>query len=448
MFHVLKLSVAVFALTLISAGIGIGAIQAAEPSYPPQLPDGKTFVSDSSADFLVPAETDLPEGTKIARTPPRVDFCYFPEQTYAGNPWSAWGDSLVVGEKYYAAIGDHKAPQGNAFLIEYDSNTHKMRTLASTKQVLNLPEGHYMPGKIHSRIDLGSDGWLYYSTHRGSTRVTTDQYHYTGDWILRTHPETAQTEVVVRGPVPKCCIPTSVLDPDRLIFYGGTAAGEPGDKTVTFFAYDVKQKKVRHTAVPGGDRYLMLARSTGRVYYMDEVNNRLMRYDPQSNQPPQEIAGHHIGLRAATQETPDGFIYTVGDKENHLWRFNTKTEEITDLGPLAVGTQTYTASLDADASGRFLYYVPGAHGSSQKDGSPVVQFDTQTRTKKVIAWLASFYEKKYGFLPMGTYSSAVSAKGDKLYVTWNGNCGGVDRKGKVMFNTCALTVLHLPESER
>ena len=442
-----KLIIALFALTLIPAGIGLRLAQAAEPTYPPQLPGGKRFVSDTSPDFLVPAGGDLSEGTKVARTAPRIDFAYFPEQTYVGNPWSAWGDSLVVGDKYYAAIGDHKAPQGNAFVIEYDSTTHQMRTLASTKAVINLPEGHYMPGKIHSRIDMGSDGWLYYSTHRGSTRVTTDQYHYTGDWILRTHPETAKTEIVARGPVPKCCIPTSVLDPDRLIFYGGTASGDPSEKVVTFFAYDVKQKQTLHTAVPGGDRYLLFARSTGRVYYMDEVNDRLMRYDPQSKQPPQQIPGH-IGLRAATQETRDGFIYTVGDKENHLWRFNTKTEEITDLGPLAVGTQTYTASLDAEASGRFLYYVPGAHGSSQRDGSPVIQFDTQTRTKKVIAWLARFYESKYGFLPMGTYSSDVSARGDKLYITWNGNCGGVDRKGKVIFNTCALTVLHIPEGER
>ena len=61
------------------------------------------------------------------------------------------------------------------------------------------------------------------STHRGATTVTTDQYHYLGDWVLRHHPATGQSEVVVRGPVAKHCIPASVLDPKRLIFYGGTA---------------------------------------------------------------------------------------------------------------------------------------------------------------------------------------------------------------------------------
>ena len=80
---------------------------------------------------------------------------------------------------------------------------------------------HYSPGKIHSRLDLGSDGCLYFSTHRGSTKATTDRYHYQGDWILRCDPQTARTEIVTQGPVPKHCIPCSVLDPKRLFFYGG-----------------------------------------------------------------------------------------------------------------------------------------------------------------------------------------------------------------------------------
>src|SRR4029078_10925530 len=91
----------------------------------------------------------------------------------------------------------------------------------------NLPEGHYTPGKIHSRLDLGSDGWLYFSTHRGSTTVTTDRYHYQGDWIIRCRPGAENAEAVVCGPVPKHCIPCGVLDPDRLIFYGGAAPGHP-----------------------------------------------------------------------------------------------------------------------------------------------------------------------------------------------------------------------------
>ena len=427
-----------------SAGDSFGQIE--DLKWPPRLPDGKSVVSLQSPRTLVPQANLRPE-IQIANTPSRIDLLYYPEQNYLGHPWSVWGDGLAVGTKYYSAIGDHLAPQGNAFVFEYDSETSRIRTLSSTAKTINLPDGHYMPGKIHSRIDLGSDGWLYYSTHRGSTRVTTDEYHYKGDWILRTHPESGKTEVVAQGPVPKACIPTSVLDPDRMIFYGGTSAGDRTDKTVTFFAYDIARRKVLHTATGGPARYLIFARSTGRIHYMNDVTNELMRYDPATGKLPQPIPGS-IGLRAATQETPDGSVYTVGKSDNHVWKFNTKTEAISDLGELAVASQTYTASLDVDPTGRFLYYIPGAHGGSQQDGTPVIQFDTKLRSRKVITFLQPILQERFGYVTLGTFGSAVSPDGSRLYVTWNGNRSGADKRGRFPFDTCALTVIHIPESER
>lgn len=415
-------------------------------TWPPRIAGGKSFVSDSSDEFLIP-RPGLRANVSIADTKPQVDFLYYPEQKYPGKPWSVWGDGLAVGTKYYSAIGDHLAPQGDAFLFEYDSETHVLRKLASTRDVINLPEGNYMPGKIHSRIDLGKDGWLYYATHRGSTRVTTDEYRYKGDWILRTHPETGVTEIVEHGPVPKNCIPTSVMDPKRMIFYGGTSHGDRLNKTVTFFAYDIAKRKVLHTAVDGPKRAMIFARSTGRIYYMDDVAERLMRYDPATGKPPQPIKGT-IGLRAATEETPDGYVYTTGHRDDRIWRFNTKTEQIENLGGLGVAQQTYTTTLDVDSTGRYVYYIPGAHGGSERDGTPIVQFDTKNRSRKVIAFLQPFYEKKYGYVTLGTFGSALSLDGSKLYITWNGNRSGNDRRGRYPFDTCALTVVHIPKSER
>ena len=51
-------------------------------------------------------------------------------------------------------------------------------------------------GDLHSRVDLGSDGWLYFSTHRGSTRITTAANHFKGGWIMRFHPQTGKGEIV------------------------------------------------------------------------------------------------------------------------------------------------------------------------------------------------------------------------------------------------------------
>jgi hypothetical protein len=315
------------------------------------------------------------------------------------------------------------------------------------KKLLALPEGHYAPGKIHSRLDMGDDGWLYFSTHRGSTRVTTDQYHYKGDWIIRTQPITGQSEVVAQGPVPKHCIPTSVLDPKRLIFYGGTAPGNDAEGNgIQFFAFDVPARKVLYAGPDGPARYMIFAKSTGRIYYTQgkEDSGALMRFDPASGGPPVKIEGE-IGLRAASQETPQGYVYTVSQGqrgEATLFAFNVKSEQIQNLGPAAVGTQTYITSLDADPTGRYLYYVPGAHGGSELDGSPVVQFDVTARQKKVIAFLHPFYQEKYDCTLKGTFSSAVDPNGDKLYITWNNS------RGTRVWDSCVLTVIHIPKSER
>ncbi len=436
-------------LVLLTAGVYwfcADVLPGQELTYPPKLPGGKTVATDSSKSFLKPGENILP-GVAIAKTPPTVDFLYYPQQTYPGNPWSVWGDSLAADGKYYSAIGDHQGPKGNAFVYEYDPVAKKIRTLVDLQKVLKMPEGHYVPGKIHSRIDMGADGWLYFATHRGSTRVTIDKYHYKGDWILRHHPKSGKTEIVAQGPVPKHCIPTSVLDPQRLIFYGGTAAGNRTDP-VQFFAYDVKAKKVLHTATDGPYRYIIFSPTTGRVYYTSKDDGPLMRYDPASGKPPEQIDGS-IGLRAATQETADGYVYTVSTRgDATLFRFNTKSEKINKLGSAAVASQDYITSIDVDPTGRYLYYIPGAHGGSQRDGTPVIQFDVKTRKKKVIAFLHPFYLEKYGYTLLGTFGSAIDAKGEKLYVTWNGNRGGPDRRGRVPFDTCAMTVIHIPESER
>jgi hypothetical protein len=417
----------------------------AEVLFPPVLPAGKEVVTDAADEFIKPP-AGLKSDVAVATRAPTVDFLYYPGQTYEGKPWSNWGDSLAVGDKYYASIGDHLAPEGNAFVYEYDPQKKKFRQLVDLRKVLKLPTGHYSPGKIHGRLDMGDDGWLYFSTHRGSPKVTNDQYHYRGDWIIRVHPETEKTEIVVHGPVPKHCVPNSVLDPKRLIFYGGTAPGSGGeDEGIQFFAYDARNQKMLYSGANGPSRYMAFARSSGRVYFNPGKNDMsLMRFDPAEGKPPQEIKGT-IGIRAATQETLNGLIYTVSSgqrAEAMLYALDTKTEMVQELGSAAVGSQNYIASIDVDPTGRYVYYCPGAHGGSERDGTPVVQFDTKTRKKKVIAFLHPFYLEKYGCALKGTYSTAVDPHGERLYITWNAS------RGSRAWDCCALTVIHIPASER
>jgi hypothetical protein len=219
-------------------------------------------------------------------------------------------------------------------------------------------------------------------------------------------------------------------------------------------AYDVKNRRVLYSDDYGPYRYAIFARSTGKLYFHGSRSSpgrsdgagQLVRFDPDKPGTPEPIDAH-LGLRAATQELADGMAYTI-DHDN-IWSFNTKTEKVQPLGPAAVASKTYTTSIDADhKTGRYLYYVPGAHGGAHVDGSPLVQYDLKTKTRKVIAFLHPFYFEKYGFIPCGAFGTAVSPAGDKVYITWNGNRDTKEVGPRVKFDICAFMVVHVPPSER
>ena len=125
-----------------------------------------------------------------------------------------------------------------------------------------------------------------------------------------------------------------------------------------------------------------------------------------------------------------------------IYALDTKTETVREIGPAAVGGEAYIASLDVDPTGRYLYYVPGAHGGSDRDGGAVVQLDTKTKTRKVLCSLAPHYQEKYGFTLKGTYSTAIDATGERLYVNWNIS------RGSKAWDCCGLTMIEIPASER
>lgn len=417
------------------------------PEYKPMsLPDGKLMVTDSAADFLTVPAALAGGDFDVAKTPPSIDFGFYPEQTFRGNPWSAWGDNLVVGDKWYSSIGDHK---WDCFIYEYDMVKKTMRTVVNVKKFLDMPDGHYVPAKVHSRIDVGSDGWLYFATHRGAASYTTDRYHFKGDWVMRYHPETEKTEIVAHGPVGKESIPVSAIDPERLIFYGGT------QQTYIFFAWDIKDGKLLYQSQPneGPYRYMMRSKSTGRVYYSKGDFTDLRRYDPKTNTA--TVIPAKIGLRAATLETPQGYIYAVaGRRDGRIYRFDVKQETAEEIGTVRLEngerkTRAYVTTMDADASGTYFYYVGGdAHGYSDRDNTPIVQYNIKTGRKKVIAFLHPYYEQKYQFAPNGAYGSSLSADGSKLCITWMGDRADIRGGRGKKIKHCAWMVIDIPASER
>src|SRR6266540_1219964 len=88
---------AVTSLPFTPAPAGAAQKKKAEEWKAPALPEGKEVVTDTSVSFIkTPAGVTLKDGVTVAKTAPTIDFAYFPGQTYAGKPWSAWGDSTFA----------------------------------------------------------------------------------------------------------------------------------------------------------------------------------------------------------------------------------------------------------------------------------------------------------------------------------------------------------------
>ena len=130
--------------------------------------------------------------------------------------------------------------------------------------------------------------------------------------------------------------------------------------------------------------------------------------------------------------------------QDDLWSFNVRTGELRQHGTAAVASQQYISSLEIDPTERYLYYVPGAHGGATKDGSPIVQFDLRTNRRKVLAFLHDTFWEKYGYALDGSFGNALDEKGERFFISWDGWRKGQPRGTE----TCALTVLHIPASER
>ena len=224
-----------------------------------------------------------------------------------------------------------------------------------------------------------------------------------------------------------------MLDPDRLIFYGGTAPGgdQPGDEAVQFFAYDVKNRKLLYAGPDGPAglddlRQAPPAASTTSPAREAKAAAHAVTTPPGA-EPPVKVEGTRIGVRAATQETPQGIVYTAsfGQKDGggrSLVVRHRRPSRSRTSARLAAGRQSYVASVDADPTGRYLYYVPGAHGASDRDGSAVVQFDVEDRRQEGASpsCTRTTSRSTASHARVGTYSGRRrSPEGDKLYVTWN-----------------------------
>ncbi len=306
--------------------------------------------------------------------------------------------------------------------------------------------------KIHAKIDEAADGKIYFScTLNDGNRAKLPQFAWTeklpGGQLYQFDPVTGKTIVFANLP-PRRCTATSLLDRKRSNWWCNLEAGEGN----ALWGLNLATRKPVFQSPDGSlgfNRSFALAADGTIVFNSDDA---LWKCDPQSGKLAKTKAtfGDSPGMRSATHESKDGFIYGATYKSNQLFRYSPKTDELKMLGPTWL-TGAYTTVTVLSPDERFLYYLPGAHGGAFKHGTPIVQYNIATGQRKVLAFLAPPFEKDYDYVPAGTYGAKLSSDGGTLHVNFNGHAGDRIRPKSMKadgFGLCAFAAIHIPKSER
>jgi hypothetical protein len=466
------LAFAIAALLLPREGLGqdkaANKPPVADVPWPPVLPGNtRGTVTLTTADFLkIPADVlatrNDPGAAEfvVAKEPPTVELAFhgdLGEGASLRRLWSSWGDICVAKDgRVYVGIGDHgKDAEGDArcFLYRWDPQAKTLSQVVDMQDVVPPREGQPAWSKVHAKIDEGSGGNIIFScTLNAGNRAGNPQYQWNaqlpGGQIYQYDPTTGDTRVFANLP-PRRCSATSLYDEKRNAWWCNLEAGE-GD---ALFGLDLKTGETiyqGHDGQVGFNRNFCLGEK-GEIYF-NGLEGKLMKLDPATKTVSDTGCGFpdSPGMRASSRPSKQGEIFGTTHRTNQLFRFNSRNGELKLLGP-TWGTGQYTTVTELSPDERFLYYLPGSHGQAFKYGTPVVQYEIATGTRKVLAFLAPALEKQFQYVPGGSYGVKLSADGGTLYVNFNGHAADAIRPGHMRpngFGLCGFAAIHIPTSER
>jgi hypothetical protein len=368
-----------------------------------------------------------------------VEAVVYPLPRYQGNPWSQWGQGLVLPDgRLLSAVGDHRGPDGNSYLFVYDPGRRRLVRFTDVLSHVPHTEGEWGYGKVHAQIVAGACGEAFVATYWGTDSNLRYGRTYQGDLLFRL--DTTRLDLEPLGvPLPKHGIPALAASVAGRLLYGQapvpTPADATGSTTGAFFAYDPKAAKVVFRA--DDDRLTgfrnVLVGSNGDAYVAAQ-NSHLLVYDPRANTlrlDSERLPGG--SLRASTEPARDGSVFGVTQDPDRLFALRADGH-IDDLG----AAHGYTASLALDPNGERFFYVPGAHGDSWKQGTPLVAVDTKTGAQTTVVALNGLAEEKLGLTLAGSYSVAIDPSGKTVYIGMNAGHDRDEPWGEVV-----LIVVHL-----
>ena len=436
-------------------------------------PGASGMRTDTSADFLVVPEYAYsePYDFAVAETPPTVDFGKVDLSALGeGEPFGSWGEvTRGPDEAFYFNVGNHKGQGGaSAWLVRYDPATREHRVLLDSRRTCGWGQDGFGDGKIHGIPTVAPDGEVWQLTFFGPYPRKSDWgTRYFGSWLIRMNVAGGEAECLGH-PVFDDSFPIHAWDWERHRLY---AVGEYGcyqdadsgdepscDATHSrwdygkVLVYDTARRAVTFAGVPrDGDeeihwwrRGLLLDRDTGRVYGVDATTLAFVRYDPAT----QVFSRMGARLPGPLNSWPgrkdrDGAFY-VFDQGGHFSRFFPEEDRVEVLGP-NWREGRWIENMELSPDGRHLYFVADST-QGQEVGLPLVQYDTLTRRKKVIAFLSDFYLEHHRFGIRAVYGLALSEDGSSVFIVANGR--EADDRSEAGYGEIGMIEIHIPTAER
>jgi hypothetical protein len=435
----------------------------------------------------------------IAKAVPVVELTYhqgLPNAALNGTGWSSWGDICLASDgKVYSGIGNHwKTEKGEAYIYCWDPSKKEFKKIVDLNKVTGAKPGDVHFSKVHAHIIEGRDKKIYFTgtLDDGGTAGSKEMLekwdtNISGGKLFQYDPATGKAIVYANFP-PARVTATIKYDAKRNILYCALEGDTAG---FAFGALDMNTKQWIYQSAPGvigNDRNFMMD-SKGNVYFngveigahkdlrlkaefkpngkMAEATSMLptttfpgakkvktyttlWKYDPNTKSiSPTQTYFKSEGLRSSTRETKDGYIYGT-TMAGELFKYSPAKDELTILGSNFLAKGEYITVCDLSPDEKYVYYLPGAHGSAGFSGTPVIQYDISKGQQKVIAFLTEPMTKAFNYNPGGTYGVKVSNDGSKLYVGLNGSPPDALRPkglGK-SFGLTSFAVINIPASER
>lgn len=481
-----------------------------QDTWPPALPTAnKNGVATlNSPDLLkMPAAVKhVLDSTKdaqltVAKAIPTVEVVYhdgLPNAALNGTGWSSWGDICVASDgKVYSGIGNHwKTYLGESYVYSWDPSAKKLTKVADVNKISGAGPNDVRFSKVHAHIIEGKDKKIYFTgtLDDGGKAESEDMMKrwnskIAGGKLFQYDPATGKSIVYADFPNARVTA-TTKYDPKRNLLYCSLEGSPDG---FAFGVFDMGTKKWIYNGPPaevsGQDRNFMLD-SKGNVYFngkesvahaalrektlkeaMGDGNlipasmlpgikrrinknakqyTTLWKYDPNTNKvTPTNTYFTSIGFRSSTIESKEGYIYgsTMGGE---LFRFSPAKDEVKILGSNFLVDGEYITVCDLSPDEKYVYYLPGAHGSAGFSGTPVIQYNIQTGQQKAIAFLYEPMNTAWKYAPGGTYGMKVSQDGSKLYIGLNGAPSDEIRPKELHqgFGLTSFAIINIPVTER